>query len=422
MRNGAMTPQAILAMTRGYPARVWLVCFGAYALSQMDLAMWSYALPLIRAEFDLTRTQLGLVTGIAFGGGGLLLVWLGVLTDRFGRRKMMIFATVASSIFVTAHAFAVNVLMLTLLRGASIATGGLLYPATGALVAEESPSRIRGIMTGLLQVGYPLGWFLASLIAILTLERFGWRAMFLAGLLSVPFIFVIRRAIRESSRFVADRQAPLPSRSGLRELFRPGVRKRTLTLFIAQYFFVIAYGGAFIFSPLYFNVARGFSIAGTATLVGLSNLIGILGYLVAAWVGEFVLSRRTTTILWTLLGSVFFTIFIWGSSTYMGSMIAFSTMALFLLGTAAVKFAFVAELFPTPLRATGLAFCGSLAVTLGSATGPVFIGWMADNYTWDLAMFLGGAVPLLLAGFLYLLLKPIPSGLEMEEVQRRLAE
>ncbi|TVS14871.1 MAG: MFS transporter [Gammaproteobacteria bacterium] len=421
MTTGPMTPKAILAMTRGYPARVWLVCFGAYALSQMDLAMWSYALPLIRAEFELSRTQLGLVTGIAFAGGGLLLVWLGVLTDRFGRRRMMIFATVASSIFVTAHAFAINVVMLTILRGASIATGGLLYPATGALVAEEAPSRIRGIMTGLLQVGYPLGWFLASLIAIVTLERFGWRAMFIAGLLSVPFIFVIRRVIQESRRFVTDRAVKRPLKSGIRELFLPGVRKRTLTLFIAQYCFVIAYGGAFIFSPLYFNEARGFSIAGTATLVGLSNLIGILGYLVAAWVGEFVLSRRTTTIIWTLLGSVFFTIFIWGSSTYWGSMVAFSTMALFLLGTAAVKFAYVAELFPTRLRATGLAFCGSLAVTLGSATGPIFIGWMADNYTWDIAMFLGGAVPLLVAGLLYLLLKPVPSGLDIDEVERRLA-
>jgi len=417
-----MRPGAILSLTAGYPRRVWLVCFGAYALSQMDLAMWSYALPLIRQEFELSRTALGLMTGVAFAGGGVILVWLGLLTDRYGRRTMMIAGTVASSVFVTLHAFAANVLMLTFLRGASIATGGLLYPATGALVAEEAPSKIRGLMTGLLQVGYPLGWFLASILAVLLLERYGWRAMFLAGLLSVPFIFVIRRVIRESQRFFAERTMNHAQRPALSELFRPGIRRRTFTLFIAQYFFVIAYGGAFIFSPLYFNEARGFSIAGTATLVGLSNLIGIAGYLLAAWVGEFWLSRRTTTIIWTLVGSVLFTLFIWGSSSYWESMLAFSAMALFLLGTAAVKFAYVAELFPTRLRATGLAFCGSLAVTLGQATGPIFIGWMADNHGWDLAMFIGGAVPLLIAGLLYLLLKPVPSGLEIEEVQRRLAQ
>ncbi|MCC5868786.1 MAG: MFS transporter [Gammaproteobacteria bacterium] len=416
-----MNPRAIISLTQGYPRRVWLVCFGAYALSQMDLAMWSYALPLIRAEFELSRTALGLMTGIAFGGGGLLLVWLGLLTDKFGRRTMMIAGTIASSVFVTAHAFAVNIVMLTMLRGASIATGGLLYPATGALVAEEAPSRIRGMMTGLLQVAYPLGWFLASLIAIVVLERFGWRAMFLAGLLSVPFVFVIKRYVRESVRFSPSSTMLKADRPALAKLFLPGIRRRTITLFIAQYFFVIAYGGAFIFSPLYFHESRGFNIASTASLVGLSNLIGILGYLVAAWVGEFWLTRRTTTVIWTLLGGVFFTIFIWGSTTYWESMLAFSVMALFLLGTAAVKFAYIAEIFPTRLRATGIAFCGSLAVTLGSATGPVIIGWMADNYGWDIAMFLGGAIPLFVAGLLYLLLKPVPSGLEIDEVQRRLA-
>src|SRR5690606_13143975 len=196
---------------------------------------------------------------------------------------------------------------------------------------------------------------------------------------------------------------------------------RTLILFTAQYMFVVAYGGAFIFSPLYFHESRAFDIASTAGLVGLSNLIGVVGYLLAAWTGEFWMTRRTTAIVWTLAGSVLFTFFIWGSDSYWESMLAFSAMSLFLLGTAAVKFAFLAELFPTHLRATGIAFCGSLAVTLGQATGPMAIGWMADTYNWDMAMFIGGAVPLLVAGLLYLLLKPIPSGLEIEEIQRRLA-
>lgn len=194
-----------------------------------------------------------------------------------------------------------------------------------------------------------------------------------------------------------------------------------MTLFLAQYFFVIAYGGAFIFSPLYFHEARGFDIAGTATLVGLSNLIGVLGYFLAAWVGEFHLTRRTTTVVWTLLGSVFFVVFLWFTDGYAASMVAFSVMAVFLLGAAAVKFAYIAELFPTHLRATGLAFCGSFAVSLGQATGPALIGWLADTRGWNVAMFVGGALPLLVAGILYLYLKPLPSGLDVDEVQRRLA-
>ena len=286
-------------------------------------------------------------------------------------------------------------------------------------MAEEAPAKIRGLMTGLLQIAYPLGWALASLSAIWLLTPFGWRALFLTGLITLPFAWVIHRTVRESSRF----EAPVAGapRASIMELFAPGMRRRTLTLFVAQYFFVIAYGGAFIFAPIYFHEARGFDIANTATLVGLSNLIGAGGYLMAAWIGEFYLTRRTTTIVFTLLGGFFFVIFLWFSTSYWEIMIAFSVMAIFLLGTAAVKFAYVVELFPTRLRATGIAFSGSFAATLGQATGPAIIGWMADRHGWDFAMLVGGALPLITAGILYLFLKPVPSGLDVDEIQRRLA-
>ena len=409
----------ILALARGYPTRLWLTCFGAYALSQMDLALWSYALPLIRTDFDMSRTQIGVLTGAAFALGGVALVWLGMLADRIGRKKTMMGGIIAASVFVAAHAVAMNPLALGALRAASMASGGLLYPSTGALVAEEAPARIRGLMTGLLQVAYPIGWFLASLLAVFVLADYGWRVLFLAGLIGLPFAYIVKRMVRESSRFLAPvANAP---RASIGALFSPAIRRRTVTLFLAQYFFVIAYGGAFIFSPIYFHEERGFDIAGTATLVGLSNLIGVLGYFLAAWVGEFYLTRRTTTVIWTLLGSMFFVVFLWFTDGYAASMVAFSVMAVFLLGTAAVKFAYIAELFPTHLRATGLAFCGSFAVLLGQATGPALIGWLADTRGWNVAMFVGGALPLLIAGILYLYLKPLPSGLDVDEVQRRLA-
>ncbi|MBK6597348.1 MAG: MFS transporter [Proteobacteria bacterium] len=297
----------VIALTRGYPRRLWFVSFAAYGFSQMDLALWSYALPLIRAEFALTRTEVGLLTGGAFAFGGLGLVWLGLLADRHGRRTMMMFGTIVSSLFVTAHALTSSLASLAAVRAGSVAFGGLLYPATGALVAEEAPARIRGLMTGLLQTAYPVGWFVASLLAALLLPSFGWRVLFLTGLVSLPFVWVIRRYIRESSRLAV--AEPTQQRASVSELFAPGMRRRTLTLFAAQYCFVVAYGGTFLFAPTYFHEQRGFEIASTATLVGLSNLIGLFGYFAAAWVGEFYLTRRTTTIIWTLLGSVFFMAF-----------------------------------------------------------------------------------------------------------------
>ncbi|MEZ5500111.1 MAG: MFS transporter [Steroidobacteraceae bacterium] len=410
--------RTVRQLMRGYPLRVWLICFGAYLFSQMDLAMWGYALPLIRKEFDLSRTQLGLMTGVAFVCGGLGLVALGNLADRAGRRRMLMLGTVLSSLFVSAHSLVRGVFSLTLVRAASLATGGLLYPATGALIAEEAPARVRGFMAGLLQIAYPIGWFLASLIGLLVLERFGWRAMFVFGLASLPFVFVIQRGLRESQRFAA--ASDPAQRAKIGELFAPHMRRRSIALFLAQYCFVIAYGGAFIFAPLYFHEARGFDIGGTSVLVGLANLIGVLGYVLAAWVGEFHLTRRTTTVLWTFLGGTFYALFLWLSRDYLSSLIGFSCAAVFLLGTAAVKFAFIAEMFPTRLRATGISVCGSLPVNLGQATGPLLIGWLSDHYGWTMAMAAGTVLPLFTAGFLYLTLQPVPSGIDVDEIQQRL--
>lgn len=408
------------ALARGYPLKAFAICLGAYALSQMDLALFGYALKEIRAEFGVDTTTLTYAIGAANVVGGLLLVTLGVATDRVGRRGMLILATLTSSVFIVLHALAPSLLVLAMLRGLSLGSGGLLYPATGAIVTEEAPARLRGLFAGMLQTGYPIGWFLGSLLAALLLPAFGWRALFVTGLISIPFVWVIHRHLRESARFLRDRSEASRPRASVPELFRNGMAYRTSVLFGAQYLFVVAYGGTFQLFPLYFHDARGFDVADAAFLVGLGNLVAIVGYALAAWVGEFVLSRRTTVVLWTLAGAGCFVWLLWGTSTRAGALVAFSVMCTFFLGVAAVKFAFVAEVFPTRLRATGLAFCGSLAVTLGSATGPVLIGWAIRDHGWDVAFSLFGALPLFLAGLAYLLIPPLPSGLDVEEVERRL--
>jgi MFS family permease len=410
------------ALARGYPLRAFFICLGAYALSQMDLALFGYALKDIRQEFGVETTTITYAIGAANVIGGLLLVALGVVTDRVGRRSMMMLATVVSSVFIVLHAIAPSLLVLAILRGLSLGSGGLLYPATGATVTEEAPARLRGLFAGMLQTGYPIGWFLGSVLAALLLPVFGWRSLFVTGLISIPYVLVIHRYLRESSRFVAQRAAGGSQRAGVGELFRHGMARRTIVLFLAQYMFVVAYGGTFQLFPLYFHDARGFEVADAAFLVGLGNLLAVGGYALAAWVGEFVLTRRTTVVIWTLAGALCFVWLLWGTRTRMEALVAFSGMCTFFLGVAAVKFAFVAEVFPTRLRATGLAFCGSLAVTLGSATGPVLIGRALRDYSWDVAFSAFGAVPLFLAGLMYLFLEPLPSGLDVDEVERRLRQ
>ena len=106
-------------------------------------------------------------------------------------------------------------------------------------------------------------------------------------------------------------------------------------------------------------------------LIGAGNLIGVLGYVLAAWVGEFVWTRRTTVVIWTLLGALMFQVVIWLPRNWTELLLAYGVMSMFFYGSAAVKFAYLAEVFPTRLRATAMASCGSLAGHLGFCRGSV---------------------------------------------------
>ena len=233
----------------------------------------------------------------------------------------------------------------------------------------------------------------------------------------------MRRLLHESARFAAVKTATRQRRlsESIGELFRPQMRRRTLILLLAQFLFVVAYGGSSVFFPTYLVESRGLPIGSSTLLVGVGNAVAVLGYVAAAVVGEFYLSRRTTVVVWTLLGTAALLFLVWGTAGYWQTLVGFSVMSMFFYGTAAVKFAFVAELFPTPLRATGLAVCASLPVNLGIAVGPSLIAFCVGRIGWDLTLSLVAGIPLAAAGLLYLLLKPMPSGIDLEELQGRLA-
>lgn len=399
------------------------VCFFAYTFSQLDLALFAYALPAIRKDFDASLQQMGLVLSIAYAFGGLLQVWFGHLTDSLGRRKVLMLASGGSSLFVALHAATAGIFSLALTRAAAIGTGGAIYPSTGAIVTEEAPARFRGIYAGLLQIAYPFGWFLASLIAAPVLIAFGWRAMFLVALAFIPYVLVIHFFLRETARFSAlqDSTAKRPGLvANLRIMLSPTYRRRTLTLFAAQFLFVIAYGGSTFLLPTYFTEYRNLPINMSAYLVGVGNAVSIIGYLGAAYIGEFILTRRTTVVIFTLMGAAGFLVMLWVPRGFYETMAVFAVMSIFFYGTAAVKFAYIAEIFPTELRATGLAVCGSLAVNLGIAVGPLLVSTAVEWVGWQMALSWAVAVPLVIAGMLYLFLKPIPSGLEVEDVQDHL--
>ena len=420
--GGRATLGEIARVLQSAPKQTFFICLGAYVLSQLDVALFAYAIPSIRKELDISLSVMGLVTGLSHILAAAILIGFARLTDRFGRKRMLAIGTAAAPIVISLTALCWSAWSLGIMRGLGFAATGISYPATGALVTETAPARVRGIFAGLLQTGYPIGWFAAAMLAAPLLTHFNWRFLFLITLLWVPYTWVIVRFLKEPARFEAAQKSGATGvtfRQALRELLAPGNRRRLAILFLAQFMFVVAYGGTQVFFPTYFVEERHLQISSSAYLVGIGNAVAVLGYILAAVTGEAFLTRRTTVVIWTLLGSAMLMVLIWGTATYTETIVAFAVMSMFFTGTAAVKFAYIAEVFPTHLRATGLTVCGVLAVSLGQSLGPILMAEGVKHLGWNMALSLVGAIPLMVAGLFYLFLKPIPSGLEVEEAARQ---
>jgi MFS transporter, putative metabolite:H+ symporter len=406
------------ANIRGYPATAFWVCLIGVSLENMDQAFFSFVLPQISKELGWTVEERGWYIALTFTIAGLCIAGLGSLTDRVGRKTVFSTSMVVGSLFVTAMYWAHTTFSMVALRTLGFATGGIQSPVVGTIVVEETPSRYRGLMSGILQIGYPIGWFLASQFVLFMSDRWGWRSVFFVALLSVPYMFVIQRRLRETGAFLrareaADRGEATGARGRFSELFAPDMAYRSIILFLGEYFHVFAYGSTILLTA-YFQEFRSFSMRDAVSLVGWSYGVGALGYIVAAIVGEFFISRRTTCIVWAWLGSAAFFVMIWWAEAYWTTVLFYCLMTIFFYGTTAVKFTFIAENFPARLRATGVTFSGSLAVNLGIATGPLALSYAVAYFDgdWNKAYTLCGILPIFISGAFFLLMPKVPLGIE----------
>ncbi|MGB1875515.1 MAG: MFS transporter [Rhodospirillaceae bacterium] len=412
------------SQVRGYPLIVFVTCLLGWSLTSMDQSLFGYAIPGIQEEFGASISDVGWVLSLSFVFAAFASAIIGTLTDRYGRRTMFLFCLAVSALLVGLHAFVIGLVSLTVLRMFAFGISNGLSPITTSFIAETAPSRYRGLMVALVQCGYPIGWFVASLFVVPLIASFGWRYIFMPALLVIPIAFLLVRYLPESKRFAeerAKREAEAatekePFLQRLSELFAPDLRKRTIMIFIAFFFFGGAYAGTAFFFPAYFNQFRGYSMETATAIVGISYGVGVLGYIAVAFVGEFVLTRRNTCVLWALLGSVATLGLLWLPETQLEDMIWFGVMAAFFYGNAAALSMLMVEVFPTRVRATAAGFAGSFALNMGHATFPILVTLGIESIGWQWAFTLAVVPPMVIAALAIFSLDNIRSGLELEEI------
>ncbi|HTV85743.1 MAG TPA: MFS transporter [Dyella sp.] len=175
-----------------------LASFLGWTLDAFDYFIYTFVVVAIANEFhvDRTRVTLGIFLTLAARPIGAFL--LGRLADRFGRRPVLMVDVILFSLFELATAFSPSITVLLVMRFLfGVAMGGE-WGIGASLVMESIPPKSRGLVSGLLQSGYPCGFFLGALVNWLLVDHIGWRGLFVVGALPALLVLYIRRKVPES--------------------------------------------------------------------------------------------------------------------------------------------------------------------------------------------------------------------------------
>jgi MFS family permease len=354
-----------------------------YMLDAMDVLLYVFALQTLRAEFSLSNAQAGLVSSatlLTSAAGGFL---FGVLADRIGRKRCLIYTILLYS-FASAGTALSNGLTALLFWRALIGLGlGGEWSAGALLVAESWPPEHRGKAIGIMQSGWALGYMAAAALTALILPRYGWRVLFLAGVLPALLTIAVRAGVEEPAIWSKRKEAGVR----LGDLFRFPLARRTYLAAGLTTVVMFAYWGLFTWLPGFLSApasagGAGLSIVRTSAWVFAIQIGAFLGY-VAFGIAADRLGRRPTflaymigaaviTPLYGLLPSILDT----GAATallLLGPLVGF-----FGTGYFSVFGAMLAELYPTALRGAGQGFTYNSGRAT-AALAPFVVGFTADR-------------------------------------------
>jgi SHS family lactate transporter-like MFS transporter len=172
--------------------------FLGWTLDAFDFFIVVMVLTEIARDFGRSNAEMAFTLSVtlAFRPVGAFL--FGLLADRYGRRMPLMIDVMFYSVVEIASGLAPNYTCFLILR-AFFGTGmGGEWGVGASLAMEAVPARWRGILSGVLQEGYAIGYLMASLAYLFVFPILGWRAMFFIGGAPAILAWFIRRKVRES--------------------------------------------------------------------------------------------------------------------------------------------------------------------------------------------------------------------------------
>ena len=180
---------------------MWASIIG-YAMDGLDVLILSFAMAAIVSEFGLTLGEGGMIATYTLIGTVLGGYIFGIFADWWGRVHTFSLTIIIFSIFTGACAFADNAVHLDILRFlAGLGLGGE-YGIGMTLVSETWPGAKRARATAGVAMGWQAGAVLAAILAAVVIPDYGWRGLFLVGVLPALLAAWARHGIKEPPMWV----------------------------------------------------------------------------------------------------------------------------------------------------------------------------------------------------------------------------
>ena len=186
--------------------RVVFLCALMIFLDGADTIMLGLVAPSIAATLGVSPSSFGPVFGISQAGILLGVLTFGPLGDRFGRKRLVIGATLLFAILTLATVWIKSFDQLLVLRFLTGLGLGGLAPNAVALTSEFAPKRLRSAFVALQWSAFPLGGVAIGLLGSVLIAPLGWQSLFLIGSI-VPLLLVVALifALPESVSFLLTR-------------------------------------------------------------------------------------------------------------------------------------------------------------------------------------------------------------------------
>ena len=194
----------------GFQWGIFLLCFLIVLLDGFDTAAIGYIAPSLIQEWGVGRPALAPVLSAALFGLAFGALASGPMSDRLGRRMLLICSVFLFGVACIASSFSVSLSQLTILRFVTGLGLGAAMPNAVTMMSEYSPDARRATLTNLMFCGFPLGAAFGGFLAAWMIPQFGWRSVLLLGGIA-PLVLGVAMllALPESIRFMVAKALPV---------------------------------------------------------------------------------------------------------------------------------------------------------------------------------------------------------------------